>query len=329
MKILYKSSPEGITWIPPDSDEWKVHYRIDSRLRCGNCCTFCTRPNGGNVSEALEIGCLTLLKGDYVVIDPEQPQRVARDVVNLRPISQIRLGPCDDFWSSPARGYNLGKRCLESIYTEDDWPVRVATKNAAITEDIGLMRRYWRRTLVGVNISAPAGKSRAMSVLEPNASSIPERMAVLWEAHKAGLRTFVELGPLLPGMADSQSEIDELVGFAGECGVEAILARPLDVRYTVLVRTQKALEKAGYVSEAKALNCLHTKAGWSTYASEMAWKFQRVSCKLPKTVSLRFFLRASRLMKDDLWNLEMNDRCVEWVGGKRKRPDGIIWKPYP
>jgi len=327
MKILYRNSTEGISWVPPDSDEWKVHYRIDSRLKCGNCCEFCTRPTGGNLSEALEIGCLTFLKGDYVVIDPRQPQQIARDVVNLRPISQVGLGPCGDLWSPPAKQHDLGRRCLESIYTDDDWPVRVATKNAAITEDIGFMRRYQRRTLVGVNISAPVEQTKAMSVLEPNASSIPERMAVLWQAHKAGLRTFVELGPLLPGIADSQSQIDELVGFATECGVEAILARPLDVRYTVLTRTQKALENAGYTSEAKALDCLHTRGGWSTYASEMAWKFQRASYKLPETVSLRFFLRASRLLKDDLWRLEMNDRCIEWVGGKRRCPDSITWRP--
>ena len=64
-----------------------------------------------------------------------------------------------------------------------------------------------------------------MSVIEPYASPISERMAALKKAHKLGLRTYGMLCPLLPGIADAPEQIDELVRFVAECGAEEVFSR--------------------------------------------------------------------------------------------------------
>jgi DNA repair photolyase len=229
------------------------------------------------------------------------------------------MGACVDFWCDAAKMHDLGRRSLEAILSHEDWSVQILTKNAAIEKDFDILKKNSRRVRIGLNITAPASKTAVMSVVEPNASANPERMTTLWKAHKLGLSTYVMVGPLLPRIGDSEACIDELVGTAAECGVDVILAKPLNARGLALRRTQKALAKAGYAQEAAAIESIKTRKGWSRYAAEMACNFQRSCLKLYQTGCLRFFLRQSRLVEDDISRLEMNDHGIEWIGGRRKR----------
>jgi hypothetical protein len=49
-------------------------------------------------------------------------------------------------------------------------------------------------------------------------------------AHGLGLRTYGMLCPLMPGIADSPDQVDELVAFVKESGAEEVLAEAVNPR---------------------------------------------------------------------------------------------------
>jgi len=228
------------------------------------------------------------------------------------------LGRCFDPWCPAGQKYHLGRRFMEAILDQDDWSVQIRTKNAAIVEDYDIASKYRHRVSIEMVLTAPASRAAAMTLLEPHASSNPERMGALWQAHDLGLTTHAVVDSLMPRTSDSESHIDELVGFAAECGVEMILAKPINVLGLALRRMQKALAKAGYAREGAGIESIKTREGWSRYATEMALNFQRSCLKLYEIGRLRFFLRPSQLVEEDISRLEMNDHGIEWVRGKRR-----------
>jgi len=314
-----KSKGGGITLLPADSETWLVQYEIGAGLKCGNCSRYHPARIPRTLNEAGEAAFLGTLGRNDAIVDPEAPQRVARDAAELRRRGQVILGRCFDPWCPAGQKYHLGGRFMEAILDQDDWSLQIRTKNTAIVDDYDIASKYRHRVSIGMVFTAPASRAAAMTLLEPHASSNPERMGALWQAHDLGLTTHAFVDSLLPRTSDSESHIDELVGFAAECGAEMILARPISVRGLALRRMQKALAKAGYAREAAGIESIKTREGWSRYATEMALNFQRSCLKLYEIGRLRFFLRPSQLVEEDIWRLEMNDHGIHWIGGRRRR----------
>jgi DNA repair photolyase len=136
---------------------------------------------------------------------------VARDARRIRNRGVVQPCTTVDAWSPEAQEHDLGRRCLEAILSQPDWTVRVLTKNTAVAKDFDLIRRYADRVLVGLTITATPDKTDLMSVVEPHASPINERMAVMKESHNLGLNTYSMFCTLLPGIADVLEQIDSLV----------------------------------------------------------------------------------------------------------------------
>ena len=65
---------------------------------------------------------------------------------------------------------------------------------------------------------------------EPGASTVEERFHVIDEARRAGLRTAIMFGPLLPFLSDSQGSIDALLERAGDLGIDVIWVDALNRR---------------------------------------------------------------------------------------------------
>jgi len=313
-----RSEGGGINPLPPNSETWLVRYEVGAGLQCGICDRYRPTRMPRTVNGAFEAAFLSTIGRNDAIVDPEAPQRVARDAAELRQRGQVILGRCFDPWCPAGQKYQLGGRCMEAILGQDDWSVQIRTKNAAIVEDYDIASKYRHRVSIEMVFTAPASRAAAMTLLEPHASSNPERMGALWQAHDLGLTTHAFVESLLPRTSDSESHIDELVGLAAECGAEMILAKPLNVRGLALRRMQKALAKAGYAREAAGVESVKTRKGWSRYATEMALNFQRSCLKLYEIGRLRFFLRPSQLVEEDISRLEMNDHGIEWVRGKRR-----------
>ena len=121
------------------------------------------------------------------------------------------------------------------------------------------------------------------------------------------------LCPLLPGIADSPSQINELVHFLVDCGVEEIFCEAVNSRGPGLKLTQKALEDRGFINEAKAVELIRQRRNWSGYALQLIQNMQACVDELFNLKMLRFLLYPNRLEPQDLAKIQQNDAGVIWL----------------
>jgi len=136
---------------------------------------------------------------------------------------------------------------------------------------------------------------------------------IFGEQATRGLRTYGMLCPLLPGIAVSLEQIEQLVRFAVEYGAEEIFVEPVNPRGPGLKLTQQALANNGYAEEAAAIKGIRTQQGWSQYATQLVSNVQRSIRKLSDISRLRFMLYPSRLKQEDATQIRQDDEGVIWL----------------
>jgi DNA repair photolyase len=203
---------------------------------------------------------------------------------------------------------------LEALLAQPGWTVRILTKNAAVADDFDLIKKYRDRVLVGISLTGTRDKEDILSVIEPNASPISERIAALKKAHRLGLRTYGMLCPLLPGVADAPKQIDTLVRLVKGCGAEEVFSEAVNPRGNGLVKTEEALRKGGFIAEAEAVSRVRQKVNWSPYVVGLIRNLQKAMRKHMSTRKLRFLLYPSGLLVEDLAKVEKDRAGVIWLG---------------
>ena len=313
MKSYSYPLTSGIRPTPEFEKKGLARYAVNVGLRCGHDCTYCS-------SRAM-LRCHTAFKDlgqhafdtGYSIVDPDMPEKVAQDAKRLRQRGLVQICTTVDAWAPEAQELGLGRRCLEAILAEPDWTVRILTKNAAVAKDFDLIKKHRDRVLVGISLTATPDKEDVLKVVEPYASSISERMAALKKAHKLGLRTYGMLCPLLPGIADSPEQIDELVRFVKNCGAEEVFSEAVNARGNSLTLTEEVLRENGFVAEAEAISAIRKRKAWSSYVVALLQSLQEAMRKHMNTTKLRFLLYPSGLAEQDCRKIQKDDAGVVWL----------------
>ena len=110
-------------------------------------------------------------------------------------------GVCDPYQPLEAK-YKLTRQCLE-ILSQNNWPVTVQTRSPLVLRDIDILKKG-RDFEVGLSVTTADDSIRKL--FEPNAPPIKDRVRALDELHRAGIRTYVMIAPMLP-KAESLAEI--------------------------------------------------------------------------------------------------------------------------
>jgi DNA repair photolyase len=278
---------------------------------CGHFCTYCSTPTILRI-QIKKLGFDPYEK-NLCIVDPTTPERLAHDARHKQKRGLIELCPLVDAWAPEALKYDLGRRSMEAILCQPGWTVRILTKNAAIRKDFDFIEKHKDRVLFGLSITGTPDKSDIMSVIEPHASSNSERIAVMQEAHTRGLRTYGMLCPLLPGIANSPEQIEQLIKLAVEYGAEEIFVEPVNARGRGLKLTQKTLESNGYTYEAACIQSIRHKENWSWYVSQLVKNTQKSVRHLYDLRKLRFLLYPSKLEAQDLDRIKQDGAGVIWL----------------
>ena len=110
-------------------------------------------------------------------------------------------GVCDPYQPLEEE-YKLTRQCLE-ILAQNNWPVIIQTRSPLVLRDIDILKEM-QDCEVGLTVTTADEVIRKL--FEPNAPSIKDRIKVLDELHKAGIKTYAMVAPMLPG-ADGLSEL--------------------------------------------------------------------------------------------------------------------------
>ena len=318
MRIIEETLKLGITRTIEFEKKWLCSFGVNTGLICGHACTYCSTGTMVRTHEIFKKLGLNPFEKAYAIVDPETPTRVARDARRKRKRGLVQLCTIVDAWSPEAQKYDLGRRCLEAILSQPGWTIRILTKNAAVRKDFDLIEKHKDRVLLSLSITATPDKGDIMSVVEPYASPNHDRIAVLREAYERGLRTYGMLCPLLPAIADSAYQIEELVDVAVAYRAEEIFVEPVNPRGRGLILTQEALEDNGYYNEAAAIKSIRNEKNWSHYVLHLVDSAQGAVRKRHRTDKLRFLLYPDNLLPEHVTQIIKNDAGVIWLHKDRR-----------
>lgn len=132
--------------------------------------------------------------GEFVDVKINAPDLLALEVLKKKQGKVWVSGVCDPYQPLELR-YRLTRQCLQ-ILTDAGWPVVVQTRSPLVVRDLDVLVAA---PDLEVGLSIPTADDALRILFEPHAPPIPKRVKALDDLHRAGVRTFAMIAPLLPG----------------------------------------------------------------------------------------------------------------------------------
>ncbi len=207
-------------------------YAVNCYTGCGHGCVYCYARFVARFSHPGEPW------GSFVDVKVNAPDILAREAARKK-TGMVFLSSVCDGWQPLEEKYLLTRQCLE-ILLRHDFPVSVLTKGKLAGRDLDLLAEC-KKGEFGVTVTTLDESLRR--IIEPGSSPSGERLGVLQEAGRRGIRTYAFLGPLLPGLTDSEENLTRLLEAVGDCGIDYFLVDRLNPRWGVWASLREVLQK--------------------------------------------------------------------------------------
>lgn len=222
-----------------DSPDIPFRYSLNPYRGCAHACAYCyARPS----HEYLGLGAGTDFDTQiYAKINAAEllRKKLASKGWTGEPITFSGVTDC----YQPAESrLKLTRACLE-VCAEFGQPVSIITKSTLVLRDLDVLTALHRAAETGVVLSIPFADDAMAKLIEPFAAPPSLRFKALEKLSAAGLRTGISLGPIIPGLNDS--DIPALLARAKEAGAAfafyVMLRLPGAVRDVFLERIRERL----------------------------------------------------------------------------------------
>jgi DNA repair photolyase len=141
--------------------------------------------------------------GSFVDVKINAVELLRKDLRKKKKGTVWVSGVCDPYQPLEVT-YKLTRKCLE-ILAENDWAVVIQTRSPLVLRDMEILKKG-KDFEVGFSITTADDSIRKL--FEPNAPPIEERIHALDELHRAGLRTYAMIAPMLPGAEDLAEKLE-------------------------------------------------------------------------------------------------------------------------
>jgi DNA repair photolyase len=133
--------------------------------------------------------------GEFVDVKINAPDLLRAEIKKKKKRGRVWVsGVCDPYQPLEAT-CRLTRQCLE-ILAQNHWPVIIQTRSSLVLRDMDIIRDA-RDFEVGFSVTT--ADDRIRKLFEPGAPPISDRIQALDELHKAGIRTYAMIAPVLPG----------------------------------------------------------------------------------------------------------------------------------
>lgn len=127
----------------------------------------------------------------------------------------ISLSGNTDCYQPAEQKFRLTRGLLE-VCNEFNQPVAMITKNAGMLRDKDLLQEMGKKNLVSILVSITSFNEDLRRVMEPRTTTGKQRIRLIEEMSKAGVRMGVMLGPMIPGL--NEHEMHNIIKAASEAG---------------------------------------------------------------------------------------------------------------
>jgi DNA repair photolyase len=200
-------------------------YTINAYTGCQHACTYCYARFMKRTTGHIEPW------GDFVDVKINAPELLRRELLK-KPRGSIWISGVCDAYQPLERKYELTRKCLE-ILVAHHWPVTIQTKSPLVLRDLDLLSQG---NDIEVGLTLTTADEDMRRLFEPHAPSIESRIKALDELHRAGIKTFAMIAPMLPG-AEKLAAL-----FTGK--VDRVLLDRMNYHYADWVYRKHHLESA-------------------------------------------------------------------------------------
>ena len=231
--------------------------------------------------------------GEFVDVKVNAVEALKRQLRRAAPGEVFVSSACDG-WQPIEAERRLTRRCCE-LLLEHGFTVNVLTKSALVLRDLdilagrvaGAKRSVPQVPGVRVGVTVTTLDETLAALWEPAASTVAERFRVIEEARRAGLRTAIMFGPLLPYLSDSQESIDALLERAGDLGIDVIWIDALNRRPRVWPAVARLLRERFPDLHDRYQRLLFDENTRAAYLEELGIRVARAAERLSLTDRVR------------------------------------------
>jgi len=250
----------------------KVDYCYNVYIGCTHSCRYCyaefMKKFTGHIHDEW---------GKFLDYKENAIEVLKKEIKKIEKNKWVLLGSVTDTYQPIEKKLLLTRKSLE-IFLDYQAPISILTKSDLVLRDIDLLMKFQK---CEVGLSFAFTDPTVSNVLEPNASSLDQRLNTLKELKQAGVLTYVFIGPIIPGLSNLEdifTKVGDIIDFA--------MAEALNLRCGNLNKLIEVLtELVGKEEAAKTINLCRNSEYWLSMEKE----FDRL-CKAYKVVNRGFFL---------------------------------------
>ena len=205
------------------SDSFVVgKYSFSPYMACEHGCVYCD----GRAERYY-------VDGDFerdIIVRTNLPGLLAHELPRLREKGFVSIGSgISDAYQPIEARERIMARCAH-VLAEHDHPATLMTKSSLALRDVDLWARVNERSRFVFLVSLTHAGDETRRVWEPRASSVDQRLAALRRFKEAGCATGVLAMPLLPGITDTEENLELLYDRVLDAGVDFIMPSGLTLR---------------------------------------------------------------------------------------------------
>ena len=129
--------------------------------------------------------------------------------------SPIMLSGNTDCYQPAEQKFRITRQLLE-ICNEFNQPVGILTKNAWILRDKDVLQEMARKNILSAMVSVTSFDEEVRRAMEPRTTTGKQRIRVIEELSKVGVRMGVMMGPMIPGL--NEHEMQRIMKAAKDAG---------------------------------------------------------------------------------------------------------------
>ena len=195
-----------------DSPDVGMWYSMNPYQGCEHGCIYCYARNSfeyWGYSAGLDFE-------RKIIVKKNAPELLRKFLMNPKwQCLPISVSGNTDCYQPAEQKFRLTRQLLE-ICNEFNQPVGMITKNAGMLRDKDLLQEMGKRNLVSVLVSVTTFNEDLRRVMEPRTTTGRQRIRLIEEMSKAGVRMGVMLGPMIPGLNDH--EMHDIIKAASDAG---------------------------------------------------------------------------------------------------------------
>ncbi|MFT3978873.1 MAG: PA0069 family radical SAM protein [Ferruginibacter sp.] len=151
-----------------------------------------------------------------ILVKKNAPELLRKFLMHPRwDATPIMLSGNTDCYQPAEQKYRLTRKMLE-VCNEFNQPVGILTKNSWIIKDKDVLQEMAKKQIVSAMVSITSFNEELRRFMEPRTATAKQKLKVIEELSKAGVRMGIMMGPMIPGL--NEHEMQRIMKAAADNG---------------------------------------------------------------------------------------------------------------